>query len=225
MADDDHLSRPLLSPPPPSDQHLILTVRDDDDPPANRRRPSSAQNRRGNHNHAGRERDAHCDSHRNPFAFLGSDWFKVPEMTTIDPFRNRTRKIEGVYEWLKIVICLPIALVRLVLFGASLSVGYIATRLALEGWKDRDNPMPKWRCWIMWITRFCARCILFSFGSVSSDSGFRLVYGLYLIFGFLKFSFFKKIFRRKVKFIVGDFKFRLCQSPNSFGGYLSSCIR
>lgn len=50
------------------------------------------------------------------------------------------------------------------LFGASLLVGYIATKSALFGWKDRHNPMPKWRSRFMWITRFCTRCILFSFG-------------------------------------------------------------
>lgn len=161
MADHD-LSKPLLSPPSSNNRHLILTVRDDDPPPNHR--SSSTQNHHGNHNHVGKEKDAHCDSRRNPFAFLGSDWSKVPGMTTIDPFHNHTLKIDGVYEWLKIVICLPIALVRLVLFGVCLSVGYIATRLALQGWKDRENPMPKWRCRIMWITRFSARCILFSFG-------------------------------------------------------------
>ncbi|KAF3442257.1 hypothetical protein FNV43_RR16173 [Rhamnella rubrinervis] len=161
MADHD-LSKPLLSPPSSNNHHLILTVRDDDPPP--NQRSSSTQNHHGNHNHAGNGKDAHCDSCRNPFAFLGSDWSKVPGMATIDPFRNHTVKIVGVYEWLKIVICLPLALLRLVLFGFCLSVGYIATRLALQGWKDRENPMPKWRCRIMWITRFSARCILFSFG-------------------------------------------------------------
>ncbi|KAE8731787.1 MIKC mads-box transcription factor SOC1 isoform 1 [Hibiscus syriacus] len=52
----------------------------------------------------------------------------------------------------------------LVLFGACLAVGYVATRIALEGWKDKQNPMPKWRSRIMRVTGFCARLILFSFG-------------------------------------------------------------
>ena len=100
----------------------------------------------------------------NPFAFLGSDWFEVPGLTTADPFRNDTLKIGGCYEWVKILICLPIALVRLVLFGVCLSVGYIATKLAPLGWKDKQSPMPKWSSRVMWVTRFSARCILFSFG-------------------------------------------------------------
>ncbi|XP_020238562.1 lysophospholipid acyltransferase LPEAT2-like [Cajanus cajan] len=34
-----------------------------------------------------------------------------------------------------------------------------------SGWRDKENPMPKSRCRVMWITRLCARCILFSFGN------------------------------------------------------------
>ncbi|RYR71932.1 hypothetical protein Ahy_A02g006142 isoform C [Arachis hypogaea] len=103
----------------------------------------------------------------NPFTFLGcdeSEALTVPVPMTIDPFKNNTPNIEGVYEWLKMLLCLPIAILRLVLFGLCLAVGYIATRLALEGWKDKENPMPKWRSRLMWVTRICARWILFSFG-------------------------------------------------------------
>ncbi|GAB4861853.1 Lysophospholipid acyltransferase lpeat2 [Ancistrocladus abbreviatus] len=100
----------------------------------------------------------------NPFGFLGADGFPVPGSFTIDPFRNHTPTIEGVYEWFKILCCLPIALIRLLLFGLALLVGYLATLLALLGWKDKQNPMPRWRCRIMWVTRICARGILFSFG-------------------------------------------------------------
>lgn len=104
--------------------------------------------------------------HRNPFGFLSESEPPVLGPTTVDPFRNDTPGVSGLYEAIKIVICLPIALVRLILFGASLAVGYLATKLALAGWKDKHNPMPQWRCRIMWITRICTRCILFSFGSV-----------------------------------------------------------
>ncbi|XAR63132.1 Plasmalogen synthase [Bertholletia excelsa] len=100
----------------------------------------------------------------NPFEFLGVGGLEVPATSTIDPFRNHTERIEGLYEWLKIVICLPIAIVRVVIFGLALLVGFVATKFALEGWKDKQNPMPKWRCRVMWVTRICARCILFSFG-------------------------------------------------------------
>ncbi|CAA7016947.1 unnamed protein product [Microthlaspi erraticum] len=100
----------------------------------------------------------------NPFRFLSDAEPPVLGPTTVDPFRNDTPGVCGLYEAIKIVICLPIALVRLVLFGLSLAIGYLATKLALAGWKDKHNPMPQWRCRIMWITRICTRCILFSFG-------------------------------------------------------------
>ncbi|CAK9145795.1 unnamed protein product [Ilex paraguariensis] len=100
----------------------------------------------------------------NPYELLGAKGYALPESSTVDPFRNNTARIEGVYEWLKIMVCLPIALIRLVLFGLCLSVGYVGTKFALHGWKDKENPMPKWRCRLMWVTRICSRCILFSFG-------------------------------------------------------------
>ncbi|KAG9451664.1 hypothetical protein H6P81_004568 [Aristolochia fimbriata] len=101
---------------------------------------------------------------QNPFAFLGAGPLSLQPPSPVDPFRNNTPRIEGLYEWLKIVVCIPIALLRLLMFGLSLLVGYLATKAALAGWKDKQNPMPKWRRRIMWITRICARCILFSFG-------------------------------------------------------------
>ncbi|KNA15466.1 hypothetical protein SOVF_098060 isoform A [Spinacia oleracea] len=100
----------------------------------------------------------------NPFEFMGVDGFCVPSSTSADPFRNHTLKIDGVYEWVKILICIPIAVIRLVIFGLTLLVGYAATLIALQGWKDRNSPMPRWRCNLMWVTRLCSRCILFSFG-------------------------------------------------------------
>ncbi|XP_076950328.1 lysophospholipid acyltransferase LPEAT2-like [Bidens hawaiensis] len=104
------------------------------------------------------------ESDQNPYGFLGSTRFDVPGSTTVDPFRNHTPRIEGVYEWVKVVLCVPIALIRLLLFGLCLLIGYVATKTALQGWKDKQNPMPKWRCRVMWITRMCTRGILFSFG-------------------------------------------------------------
>ncbi|GAB2290892.1 Lysophospholipid acyltransferase lpeat2, partial [Dionaea muscipula] len=144
---DDNLNTPLLLPnnhhhPPPHD--IVLTI--DADLVSDQ---FSVQNQ---------------SDPQNPFEFLGVGALSVQDSSTIDPFRNRTEKIEGVYEWVKILVCLPIALVRLVMFGLALSVGYLATVIALQGWKDKQKPMPKWRCRIMWITRICARCILFSLG-------------------------------------------------------------
>lgn len=101
----------------------------------------------------------------NPFDFLGAAPFRyIRRPCSLDPFRNHTPTVEGVYEFSKIVLCLPLALVRLVLFGLSLVVGFLATKLALLRWKDKQSPMPRWRCRLMWITRLCARLILFSFG-------------------------------------------------------------
>ena len=131
---DSDLYSPLLSSP----DHIVVTVH-----------PSAAPSATG-----------------NPFIALGcdDDDFSVPPPSTLDPFRNRTPAIEGLYEWAKTALCLPLAALRLALFGLCLAVGYVATKVALAGWKDKENPMPKWRCRVMWITRLCARCILFSFG-------------------------------------------------------------
>ncbi|MQL74245.1 hypothetical protein Taro_006595 [Colocasia esculenta] len=101
----------------------------------------------------------------NPFDFLGAVPLRQPRpRCPVDPFRNHTPRVEGIYECCKIVLCLPIALARLVLFGLAIVVGFLVTLLALQGWKDKQSPMPRWRSGVMWVTRLCARCILFSFG-------------------------------------------------------------
>ncbi|XP_038893254.1 lysophospholipid acyltransferase LPEAT2 [Benincasa hispida] len=149
---DHNLTSPLL-PAEPSDRvDVILRIEDDAAVP-----PEQINNQNGNH-HDPRL----CFT--NPYGFIGSNGFSVPEATTVDPFRNNTPSIDGVYELVKIIVCIPIALARLVLFGLCLLVGYIATKTALQGWKDKENPMPKWRCRLMGVTRLCGRCILFSFG-------------------------------------------------------------
>ena len=148
MANPD-LSSPLIT----SDQPEVFISIDDDDG--------------DDHHPRGFEFD-HLNP-INPFGFLTDAEPPVRNPTTVDPFRNDTPGVCGLYEAVKIVICLPIALVRLVLFGVSLAVGYLATKLALAGWRDRHNPMPQWRCRVMWVTRFCTRCILFSFGSVPTS--------------------------------------------------------
>lgn len=161
---DHSLSAPLLS--SQSSDQVVLTVRDDDSDRL------STQSHNGNHNHDLNPDHQHRSNGEtlagscNPFRSLGCQELHVSPPTTVDPFRNNTPDIVGVYEWLKIIVLLPIALVRLIIFGLSLLVGYIATRLALEGWKDKQNPMPRWRCRLMWVTRMCSRCILFSFGYV-----------------------------------------------------------
>ncbi|KAF5732989.1 lysophospholipid acyltransferase LPEAT2-like [Tripterygium wilfordii] len=162
MAKPD-LTSPLISSQPSDPPHVILTVHESNS--AHHRQQQSPNGiHHGNQNHHFYN-ETRCSSNlRNPFEFLGSGRLEVPPPTTVDPFRNHTHAIDGVYEVIKIVVCLPIAAVRLVLFGLCLAVGYIATKLALQGWKDKENPMPRWRCRLMWITRISARCILFSFG-------------------------------------------------------------
>ncbi|CAH9098085.1 unnamed protein product [Cuscuta epithymum] len=156
------LSTPLLPPEThfrPSDSdgllHTIVSV-NDHTPPSQ----PVTQSTNGDGNSA----DGPVSVDDNPYGFIGAHPFESPEPTTVDPFKNHTAGIEGVYEWVKIAICLPIALLRLAIFGIFLMVGYVATQIALYGWKDRHNPMPKWRSKLMWVTRISARCILFSFG-------------------------------------------------------------
>ncbi|PIA49737.1 hypothetical protein AQUCO_01300469v1 [Aquilegia coerulea] len=119
---------------------------------------------RGRRRRRRRERETTTIEDENPFDFLQAKHFTVPSPTPLNPFRNQTPNIEGFYEWLKIIICIPIALCRLVVFGLSLALGYIVTKFALYGWKDKQSPMPRWRCRVLWLTRMCTRCILFSFG-------------------------------------------------------------
>lgn len=172
MAEHD-LTSPLLSPRSSDQPQTVLTFLDDEEPVPSDLTPSNQQSslqtrtshQNHNHNHSRiNNENGNVVSSPNPYEFLGSVELSVPAPTTVDPFRNATPFISGVYEVIKIVVCLPVALARLVLFGVSLAIGYIATRIALEGWKDKQNPMPKWRSRIMWITRVCARIILFSFG-------------------------------------------------------------
>ncbi|KAM7275285.1 hypothetical protein ACFE04_017151 [Oxalis oulophora] len=152
MSSEHDLTTRLITPQPSDQSHHIITV-DDTSSDSSSSDPEAPPTPTNNINNA-----------RNPYRFLGSSGLAVPGLTTVDPFVNNTPNVEGVYECVKIMICLPIATVRLVLFVVSLTVGYLATKVALQGWKDKHNPMPKWRSRFMWITRICARGILFAFG-------------------------------------------------------------
>lgn len=147
----DHLRSPLLS-EEGRDGEVIVDVDVDGDADA-------SQTEYGGEEETA---DSVVDQNQNPFGFLGTE-FSLPPPSPVDPFRNHTPSM-GVYEWCKAAFCLPIALVRLALFGFALLVGFLATKLALTGWKDTKKPMPPWRCRVMWMTRIAARCILFSFG-------------------------------------------------------------
>lgn len=157
MADHNTITSPLL----PSD-HLILTVDSDSNSASSTNTTDSPIS--------------------NPFSALGFSGgeLTVPAGITVDPFQNYKAGINSFYEWVKTIVCIPLALVRLVIFGLCLAIGYVATKLALYGWKDKENPMPRWRSRIMWITRIAARFILFSFGFVPSS--FNAFISLSLLF-------------------------------------------
>ncbi|KAJ1261002.1 hypothetical protein BS78_10G274900 [Paspalum vaginatum] len=109
----------------------------------------------------------------DPFAFLSEDGPpRARGASPADPFRNGTPAWGGgAYAWARTLLLLPVAAVRLALFGLAIAVGYAATWVALRGWADARGrpregaePMPAWRCRLMWVTRISARCILFAFG-------------------------------------------------------------
>ncbi|KAG2614177.1 hypothetical protein PVAP13_4KG374100 [Panicum virgatum] len=152
--------------------------------------PARGANGHGNNSH--RHHHPHDDSDAaasvcgdgggDPFAFLSED--RPPRdrgaspadpfrnATPADPFRNATPAWGGgVYAWARTLLLLPVAALRLALFGLAIAIGYAATWVALRGWahaqgrsREGTGPMPAWRRRLMWITRISARCILFSFG-------------------------------------------------------------
>ncbi|KAK6918449.1 Phospholipid/glycerol acyltransferase [Dillenia turbinata] len=157
---DRGLGAPLLQSEQP---HVIITVDSQvrSVKPINHKHKNNGINNtiaNNNHHHGNGTRT------QTPFDFLQIDDLPTPNSSTVDPFKNHTPNIDNLYECLKIVICLPLVIVRAVLFGICLLVGFVASKIALQGWKDKQSPMPKWRCRVMWITRICSRCILFSFG-------------------------------------------------------------
>jgi lysophosphatidylcholine acyltransferase/lyso-PAF acetyltransferase len=138
-----------------------------------------ATNHRHSHHHddsdgAAAAASVCCDDGGDPFAFLAED--RPPRdrgaPSPADPFRNGTPAWGGgAYAWARTLLLLPVAAVRLVLFGLAIAIGYAATWVALRGWanthgrpREGGGPMPAWRRRLMWITRISARCILFSFG-------------------------------------------------------------
>ncbi|CAN1157671.1 Lysophospholipid acyltransferase LPEAT2 [Linum perenne] len=148
VAAADDLSSPLLASPPP---HITISV-DGGDHRSSPGQPISI----GTHPYSnGHHSNITTTTNNNPFEFVGIDSFSVPSPSTVDPFRNATPRIDGLYEALKILLLLPIVVLRLILFGLCLAVGYLATKLAIHGWKDKENPMPRWRSRLIyqWIRR------------------------------------------------------------------------
>ncbi|KAL2608441.1 hypothetical protein R1flu_027014 [Riccia fluitans] len=86
------------------------------------------------------------------------------KQAAIDPFRNRTPRIRGFYEWTKTIVMLPVLILRVLMVMVVLFVGLIATKTALAGYTQTEDPMPKWRRRLFCVTRLCGRAILFCFG-------------------------------------------------------------
>lgn len=86
--------------------------------------------------------------------------------TSIDPFVNKTPRVSGAYENAKTVLLLPLLILRLLVVGAILVVGFFATKIALAGWEKGQVVLPRWRRQLMGVTRLCGRGILYCFGWV-----------------------------------------------------------
>ena len=86
------------------------------------------------------------------------------KQSVIDPFINKTPTITGLYASLKSLLLLPLLVLRLLVVGAIMVLGFVATKAALAGWEVGQEVLPKWRRNLMIVTRFCGRGILFCFG-------------------------------------------------------------
>ncbi|MCO5584293.1 hypothetical protein L7F22_038217 [Adiantum nelumboides] len=94
------------------------------------------------------------------YSFLGEQPTLGP-LPTIDPFRNHSENIDSLYEWIKTILCIPLAIVRLLLIIIITVGGVIIAKLLLLGWNEKIVPMPRWRRNIVSVTRLLARLILF----------------------------------------------------------------
>lgn len=108
------------------------------------------------------ERPLNDDLH-GLYSFLGSQPTLGP-MPTVDPFRNQSEEIGSIYEWIKLVLCLPLAIIRLLLITLIVLGGISVAKLLLLGWNEKIVPMSKWRRRAVYITRLLARLILFCCG-------------------------------------------------------------
>lgn len=88
----------------------------------------------------------------------------LEKQAAIDPFKNKTPHIRGLYEWTKTILMLPVLVLRILMTALVLFVGLIATKTALAGYTPTEDPMPKWRRRMFCVTRLCGRAVLFCFG-------------------------------------------------------------
>ncbi|KAH7447301.1 hypothetical protein KP509_01G100800 [Ceratopteris richardii] len=97
------------------------------------------------------------------YSFLG-DRPTLGPMPMIDPFQNHTEAIGSLYEWLKVIVCFPLVIARLLLIILITGGGILIAKILLLGWDMNITPMPKWRRRIVYITRILARLVLFCCG-------------------------------------------------------------
>ena len=119
---DPNLSSPLLPSQPTDPPHLILTIHDSlshNNNNGNNKESSINHIHQNSHhnNNNGKGNSIIVSSRENQYEFLGSKGLEECGSSIVDPFLNKTGRIEGLYEWLKLVVCLPFATIRLILFG------------------------------------------------------------------------------------------------------------
>lgn len=104
-------------------------------------------------------------------ALVEADVPSLGKASAIDPFVNETPRVHGAYESVKTALLLPVLVLRLLLVGLILAVGYLATKVALAGWESESESaghvvLPRWRRKLMGVTRLCGRGLLYCFGCV-----------------------------------------------------------
>lgn len=111
-----------------------------------------------------------CDQRRREAQGAGA-LGQPPEIIlneTFNPFLNDSQFAKGsipAYEIVKMVILLPVAVVRVLVFVVSLLSGYLFTKLALFRAKNvLTRPFPQWRRSLMLPVRLFARVNLFACG-------------------------------------------------------------
>ncbi|KAE8723316.1 hypothetical protein F3Y22_tig00012523pilonHSYRG00157 [Hibiscus syriacus] len=99
--EEHDLTSPLLSPRSSDQPQTVLTIRDDEDSdqfPSIQQFSLHANTHHRSHNQSRFNNEKFTVNSPNPYDFLGSGEYSVPAPTTVDPFRNGTPFISGVYE-------------------------------------------------------------------------------------------------------------------------------
>eukprot|EP00897_Mesotaenium_endlicherianum_P002242 jgi/Mesen1/2045/ME000149S01037 len=95
---------------------------------------------------------------------LGEPPMLQPELP-FSPFYNNSRPGNPVLENIRLILMLPIFVLRAIFLLINLILGYITTKIALVGARNvLTKPFPAWRRAMLWPVRLCARNILFCCG-------------------------------------------------------------